>query len=200
MLWWKCLRAAFSPNSHKNLILTRFLPLWIKLGQWTAISHVKYGSYWDEDYLYLRSTGDTFTKHKPTTLGLRDFEINSAPAMLPPRSTPVTYSTYDTCHHVHPFHLSIAPTPQSSLPTYIIAYIQRCPPQERRLLGVIHHHAELLSLIPNIFTHQVLFDTDGSFDPHLQRVTGSWCIASKDGKRHAFGSCPVEDVDRRIRQ
>ena len=26
--------------------------------------------------------------------------------------------------------------------------MQRCPPQERRLLGVIHHHAELAVLIP----------------------------------------------------
>ena len=192
MLWRKCLRAAYSPTSHKNLILTRSLPLRINLGRWTAISHVKYDSYWDEDSLYLRTPTDTFTKHKPTTLGLRDFEITNVPTTLPSRSTPVTYSTYDTCHHVHTFHLSSAPIPQRSPPTNIISYIQRCPPQERRILGVIHHHSELLSLIPKIFSQQVLFATDGSFDPHLQRATGSWCIASKDGTRRAFGSCPVD--------
>jgi hypothetical protein len=70
--------------------------------------------------------------------------------------------------------------------------MQNCPPQERRLLGIIHHHAELAVLIPKIFTQQVLFATDGSFDPHLRRATGSWCIASKDEGHRAFGSCPVD--------
>ena len=192
MIWQKSLRRAFSPTSHHNLALIRALPLRIKLGRWTAISHVKYDAYWDEESLFLRTTGDTFTKHEPTTLGLRDFEIINIPAPLSPRSTPVTYSTYDTCYHIHSHHLSIAPAPTIILPTEIISYMQRCPPQERRLLGVIHHHAELAILIPKICTQQVLFATDGSFDPHLRRATGSWCIASKDGVLRAFGSCPVD--------
>ena len=70
MIWRKCLRRAFSPTSHKNLALTRALPLRTKLGRWTSISHVKYDAYWDEDSLFQRTTGDTFTKHEPTTYPL----------------------------------------------------------------------------------------------------------------------------------
>ena len=178
MIWRKCLRRAFSPTSHKNLALTRALPLRTKFGRWTSISHVKYDAYWDEEALFLRTADDTFTKHEPTTLGLRDFELTNTPAPLSPRSTPVTYSTYDTCYHIHSHHLSIAPTPTIILPTEIISYMQRCPPQERRLLGVIHHHAEVANLIPKIFTQQVLFATDGSFDPHLRQATGRFAPTS----------------------
>ena len=70
MIWRISLCRAFSPTSHQNLALTRALHLRIKLGRWTATSHVKYDAYWDEESLFLRNKGDTFTKHEPTTLGL----------------------------------------------------------------------------------------------------------------------------------
>ena len=70
--------------------------------------------------------------------------------------------------------------------------MHRCPLQERRLLGAIHHHAELALLIPQKINQEVIFDTNGSFDPHLQRATGSLCICLKNRTQPAFGSCPVD--------
>ena len=39
--------------------------------------------------------------------------------------------------------------------------MQQFPPQERLILGVIHHDEELAILIPMIFNQQVIFATDG---------------------------------------
>ena len=152
------------------------MPLRVPLGRWLRQSHIQYETYWDEHRLYVRRRDGRFDMYDPFRLSKRIYVSPSEIGTLPRYASPVLVSKRRQILMVPSGDRGMLRS--ISTPNPDIAGM-RCLSQELQILGSYPPRSTFQFLVNGLKTQSLVAATDGSFDPHTRKASGSWILSQR---------------------